>query len=266
MSLFELGRRILNKKIDEHIESSVNAPELDKNLPLGARLGSVLELPAASFAVLEGSLVSVPNPVQMQITAISRLRLEADTDIGLYRYYTSTGENRLGKGEGFLQVLTSLDGIQDIAYYQFLERQVPDTAEEQEPFLGMGYGLGEKDYFMGADQLEAAGMNALVAKLLANPEEDVLHYLRDAPGGSYVPPFRARETRIDDKHGEKGLSQAVLFMPYVRDLPDIGLGRKQERLLISFEALDSMDGSKKQRVHVDFMVGIALEESKINIY
>lgn len=265
MSLFELGRRILNKKIDAHIESSVEAPELDIGLPLNARIGGLIELPAAAFALLGNSLVQVPKEAQMQIAAISRLRLDAD-DIRLYRYYTSVGENRQGKGEGFLQVLATPDGIQELAYYQFLERQIPTTAEEQEPFLGLGYGLGDRDYFMGYDQLEASGLNAdQIGKFLPTVE-DVLHYVRDTPGPAYVPPFEAQETRIDDKHGEKGLTQKVWFMPYVRELPDIGLGRQLERLLISFEVVESVDGDKRDLLHVDFMVGITLDINKVNIY
>jgi hypothetical protein len=34
----------------------------------------------------------------------------------------------------------------------------------------------------------------------------------------FVPPIKAKETRIDDTSGNTGLIQDVFFMPYIRDL------------------------------------------------
>lgn len=268
MSLFELGRRIFNKKLDQHAAAAATGKvaRADNDLPLGARIGSLIEVPRASFALLNNSLVQVPATAQLQVSAISRMRLDADADLGLYRLYTGCGANRMGDGESFLQVLTSADGIQDLAYYQFLFRQIPVTEDDQAPFLGKGFGLGETDYFMGTDQLRELGLTeAQIATLLG--EEEALHFVRDTPGGDYVPPFTARENRIDDPYGETGLTQKVWFMQYARQLPDAGLCMSggQERLLISFEVVDSFDGQSKPRVHVDFMIGLSLDSHKVKV-
>lgn len=251
MSLLELGKRILGKKLAQTSEPTL--PRVDADLPLGLYVGGLLTLPRAAFALLDGSLVEVPAQAQVSIEAISRIRLEADPSLMLVRAYTDRGTRREGEGESFLQVLADGETIRDLAYYQFFHRQIPMTAEEQAPFRGEGFGLGEVDFWLAEDLLSEAGLSGeKITALLAG--EDALHYLRDTPGGDYIPPFAGRETRVDDAQGIQGLAQQIRFMQYTRELVCGG----QERLLISFEVQDSFDGQRKQRVHVDYMVGVSL--------
>ncbi|GBG14287.1 uncharacterized protein NMK_1853 [Novimethylophilus kurashikiensis] len=264
MSIFELGRRILDKKLDAHAQAAVKAEREDKGLPLGARIGSLLELPVADFALLNKSLMRVPAK-QQQVVALSRLHLDEAEDIGLYRLYTDCGSDRAGDGASFLQVLTSGSEVQEATYYQFLFRSIPVTEEEQAPYLGEGFGLGEQLYSMADDQLELIGLDSSqIENLLGDAE--ALDFVRDTPGGDYVPPILATENRIDDQFGDKGLSQTIRFMQYMRVLPEDGLGSKEERLLISFSVVDSLDGQKAPMVHIDFMIGIPLSLSKIKVY
>jgi hypothetical protein len=58
------------------------------------------------------------------------------------------------------------------------------------------------------------------------------------------------------------MRQNVHFMPYERTLPD----GNEERLLISFEVVESLDGQDKPQVHIDFMVGINLDPLKVKAY
>ena len=51
-------------------------------------------------------------------------------------------------------------------------------------------------------------------------------------------------------------------MPYVRTLPDGG----REYLLITTEIVESVDGDANRRgIHVDFVVGIPIEQERIVI-
>lgn len=265
MGLFNLSRRVFGKALDNSKNSHVPTPErVDVGLPFNAQIGALLELQRAEFALLNGSLLTVPTSSQLPIVAVSRLRMEGDEDLRIYRLYTNTGPERDGIGASFLQILCgkdSVDTIHDLAYYQFLCRQYPTTDDGQAPYRGQGFGLGESDYYMAADQLGTIPQAATqIAALLG--DADALHFTRDTPGGNYVKPFIARESRLDDPIGEKGTSKQLSFMPYLRPLND---GR-QERLQISFEYVETMDGQAAPAAYVDFMAGITLDRHKVKVF
>ena len=264
MGLFNLASRVLDKKLDD--AARAHAPKLDRvdtGLPFNAQIGALLEVPRTDFAVLSGSLLAVPKSAQLPIVAVSRVHLDVDDDLALFRLYTDAGADRTGAGQSFLQVLchaSNVDDIRDLAYYQFLCRQYPVSDEEQAPFRGEGFGLGEVNYDMAEEQLatipQAAGN---ISALLAGAES--LSFTRDAPGGDYVAPYTGRENRLDDAVGEKGLTKQLSFMPYVRDLD----GGRQERLLISFDYIRSMDGKSAPAAYVDFLAGLALDRNKVKV-
>jgi hypothetical protein len=88
--------------------------------------------------------------------------------------------------------------------------------------------------------------------------------VRDAGGrdAAFVQPFKGRETRIDDAQGIHGLRQEMYFMPYVRELA----GGGREYLLITTEIIESVDGDAAKRgIHVDFVIGIPVEQERIVI-
>lgn len=269
MGLFELSRRVAAKKWDDAAKAHADKLErVDSGLPFSAQIGALLEVPRADFALLDGSLLQVPKLAQMPIVAVSRMHLDADDDLALFRLYTDCGTDRGGVGQSYLQVVCragAVDDIRDLAYYQFLCRNFPVTEEEQEPFLGKGFGLGQTTYEMADDQLSgiphvAGNFNDLLAG------KDALYFTRDTPaGGDYVAPYRAQENRLDDAEGEKGLTKEVSFMPYVRDLAGGGPNGRQERLLISFEYVETMDGKPAPAVHVDYMAGLALDRLKVKV-
>jgi len=264
MGLLELSRRVFKKRLDSAADPNALMPErVDIGLPLNAQIGALLELQRAEFALLTGSLLTVPGSSQMPIVAASRLRMEGDDDLQIYRLYTDTGPERDGIGASFLQILCGQGGvetIQDLAYYQFLCRQYPTTDAEQAPYRGEGFGLGESDYYMADDQLGTIPQAAnQIAALLG--DTDTLHFTRDTPGGNYVKPFTARESRLDDPIGEKGMSKRLSFMPYLRTLRD----GQHERLLISFDYVETMDGNAAPAAYVDFMAGIALDPHKVKV-
>lgn len=259
MSLIQLGKRIFEKRIAPAKEAASDLPRQDVGLPYGAQLGSLVTVPRASFAILEGSLLRVPASAQMPLQAIGRVRLDADPSLEIYRFYTEVGDRRTDAGQGFVQVLARAGQPVEALYYQQLCRLTPTTPEEQEAYQGHGYGLGELCYNIGEDQLALCGLTpGQITALLAGAES--LEYQRDTPASDdYVRPYTAVENRLDDQAGMKGMRQTMHFMPYVRTLPD-GNG---ESLLISFEVVDSVDGSRAPAVHVDFLVGLRLEPLKL---
>lgn len=277
MGLFNLANRVASKKLDDLArEHAHQTGRVDTGLPFGARVGGLIQLVLADFALLEGSLLYTPSAAQQAIVAASRLHIDADEDLSIYRLYTSTGVDRDGQG-AFLQIMTGKDrpqDIRDLAYYQFLFREYPTTPEEQDAYLGNGYGLGADHYDMDSDEL---GMISHVAKrdgraqaLLAGAE--AIGFDRDAAGGDYIRPWRASERRIDDALGAKGVEKTLSFMQYVRELP-AGLAQSTtgahgpiERLWVAFEHVTSMDGRPASAAWVDYFAGVAIDPAHLKVF
>ena len=238
------------------------AARVDDGVPMGARIGSVVQIQVSPLirAQGNGSLVRMPEAGDTRILAVSQIRLEPATE--LYRLYLDKGDD--DARETFLQVFSGDDGkVADILYCTQLARVIPETAEDQDAYTGVaGYGLGDAGYTLWRDQLA----DMLDAPTLAAVfgDADRVDYTRDAgsAGAQFVAPFKGRETRIDDAAGEHGLRQEMYFMPYVRRLAD----GTPEYLLITTEIVESVDGDAGRRgIHVDFVIGIPMEQERIVI-
>ena len=234
----------------------------DDDVPLGARIGSVVQIQMSPIirAQANGSLIAMPAAADTRILAVSQIRLQPSTE--LYRLYLDKGDD--ADDEKFLQVFCGDDGkVAEVLYCTQLARVIPETADDQDAYTGVaGYGLGDAGYTLWREQLA----DMLGAQELATVfgESDRLDYTRDAgnPGAQFVAPFKGRETRIDDAEGQRGLRQEMYFMPYVRQLAD----GSREYLLITTEIVESVDGDANKRgIHVDFVIGIPMEQERIVI-
>lgn len=258
MSIIKMAQRMMGKRI-----AAAAAPTLsrqDVGLPFGTQIGGLLEIPRASFALLDGTLLTMPASAHMQIESVGRVRLNADPRLELYRLYTAKGSSLNDNGQAFLQVIMRDGAPVESTYYQQLFRLTPTTAEEQEAYLGHGYGLGDQFYQLGADQLELAGLRPEKIEALLQGAES-LEFVRDTPvDAEYVRPYQATENRLDDPTGMQGMRQRIHFMPYRREVTG-GV----EQLMISFEIVESVDGVSAPAVHVDFQIGLTLEPQKIKV-
>ena len=235
---------------------------VDDGVPLGARIGSVVQMQVSPLirAQGSGSLVKMPEARDTRILAVSQIRLEPETE--LYRLYLDKGDE--DAKEKFLQVFNGDDGkVAELLYCTQLARVIPETAEDQDAYTGVaGYGLGDPGYTLWREQLADMLDPATLAGVFG--ESDRLDYTRDAgsPDAQFVAPFKGRETRIDDAAGMHGLRQDMYFMPYVRRLAD----GTPEYLLITTEIVESVDGDAGRRgIHVDFVIGIPLEPERVVI-
>jgi len=235
----------------------------DQQLPLGARIGSVVSLQQSPLlrASTAGSLIRMPNGSDTRILAISRIKLNLSGK--LYRYYLDKGDD--ADDEKFLQVYVNEQGqVAEILYCTQLARVIPESAEDQEAYTGeAGYGLGDASYTLWRAQLGDYGLDQQDLDLAFGSEEG-LEYLRDAgdPDAEFVAPFSGTETRIDDAGGMGGLQQEMYLMPYVRQLDGAG----KEFLLITTEILRSVNGDAGKRgIHVDFVIGIPVEQERVVI-
>ena len=248
---------------DELIADDMHAENgrQDSALPLGARIGSVVNLQKTPLirAISQGSLIAMPDEAETRIVAISRLKLSISGKI--YRYYLNRDANG---GEKFLQLYCDAnDDLQELLYCSHLTRLIPETVEDQQAFLGEnGAGLGDRNYSLWREQLVGIGWDeSSLDSIFA--DADSLQYERDAgdPAQEFVAPFKGMETRIDDAAGKLGLQQDVVFMPYRRSLNEAG--DQSELLLISTEILRSKDGDSKRDIHVDFMIALPLEAERL---
>ncbi len=235
---------------------------MDEGVPLDARIGSVVQMQHSPIirAQANGSLIVTPAPGDTRVLAVSQMRLQPDTE--LYRLYLDKGDE--DAKEKFLQVFCGDDGkVAEILYCTQLARVVPETADDQDAYTGQaGCGLGDPGYTLWREQLADMLGEPELAAVFGDSER--LDYVRDAGGSSadFVQPFHGREIRIDDAQGLHGLRQELYFMPYVRELA----GGGREYLLITTEIIESVDGDTSKRgIHVDFVIGIPMEQERIVI-
>lgn len=236
----------------------------DQQLPLGARIGSLVTIQQSPLlrANTAGSLVKLPQAADTRILAISRLKLTLSGSV--YRYYLDTGDTEAD--EKFLQVYVDAAGqVAEVMYCTQLARVIPESVEDQEAYTGeRGYGLGDRTYTLWRSQLGDYGLDESDLDQVFGAEEGIA-FQRDAgdPAAEFVAPYTGGETRIDDAAGQGGLQQDVYFMPYARDLRG---GAGTEFLLITTEIVRSVNGDASKRgIHVDFVIGIPVEQERIVI-
>lgn len=231
-----------------------------ESIPLGARIGGLLQLQKSPFirAISNGSFIEMPTDAQSLIRAISRVKLNLSGS--LYRFYLQTGDQ--DEKEIFLQVYVNAQGqVSEAIYCSQLTRLIPETEEDQRIYMGLdGYGLGDLHYSLWRHQLEDLGY-AEADIYAAFGDEDEVEFERDAGNTDqeFIVPFTGSEVRLDDAQGEHGLKQEIYFMPYRRTIKDT-----TEYLFITTELVQSKNGdSSKREIHVDFMVGIAVDLERI---
>ena len=240
-----------------------DAPRTDQDLPLGARIGSLVRLQQSPLlgALANGSLIALPDADDGRIVAVSQIRLKQTG--GLYRYYLDTGDGN--EKEKFLQVYQNAQGkVAEVMYCTQLARVIPETVEDQEAYMGLANaGLGDRSYTLWRAQLGDIGLDEADLDLVFGKDEG-LDYWRDAGSDDeeFIAPFSGTETRIDNPSGSLGLRQEMYFMPYMRQLRDGG----SEYLLITTEVISSVNGDASKRgIHVDFVIGIPVAQERVVI-
>jgi len=233
----------------------------DLGLPMQARIGSLVSLQLSPLlrANTSGSLIALPDEADTRIVAISQMQLTMSGR--LYRYYLATGDNE-GE-EKFLQLYADSQGeVKEILYCSGLVRVVPESTADQDVYTGTkGSGLGDRNYSVWREQLRQVGLEESTLELAFGSEE-AIDYQRDAGDANedFVPPYTGTETRLDDAQGMNGLKQQLYYMPYVRELREGG----KEYLLVTTEIVQSVKGDARKRgIHVDFVVGIPVEQERL---
>jgi hypothetical protein len=185
--------------------AGVEAPRTDRDLPLGARIGSVVSMQQSPLlrAAGDGSLITLPDADDNRIVAVSQIKLKQSG--GLYRYYLETGDG--DDKEKFLQVYQNGAGqVAEVMYCTQLARVIPETVEDQEAYMGLaGSGLGDRSYTLWRAQLDDIGLDEADLDLVFG-DSDGVDYWRDAgdPEAEFVTPFSGTETRLDDASGHTG--------------------------------------------------------------
>lgn len=232
----------------------------DEGLPMGARIGGLVQLQKSPVirAQSHGSLIAMPADGDNRILAVSQIKLNVEG--ALYRFYLAKGDHNAD--EKFLQVYSDAQGnVAEILYCTQLARVIPETAEDQDAYTGnAGYGLGDASYTLWREQLADTLGEAELAAVFG--DSDRVDFTRDAgdPNAGFVAPYSGKETRIDDVTGMQGLKQEIYYMPYVRELD----GGGREYLVITTEIIASVNGDTSKRgIHVDFVIGIPVEQERI---
>jgi hypothetical protein len=243
--------------------SPPSVARVDTGLPLGARIGSLMSLQVTPFirANSAGGLTAIPERSAEIIQAISTVGIDVGGSV--HRYYASTGDDET-LPERFLQVFTDEHGdVKELLHCTQVARFIPQTEADQRAFTGEGdAGLGQKTFSLWRDQLAAMGVAEALLKS-AFGDQPSIEYQRDCggPDTEFVKPFEGVETRVDTSLGDKGLKQAIFYMPYARTLFD---GSK-ECLIITTEILQEQDGTDQREIHVDFAIGVPVAQERVTI-
>lgn len=247
----------------KHGVDSINKESrADDDLPMGAKIGSLLNIQLAPFlqASDAGSLITEPTDSDCIIKSIGHVKLDFPGNI--YRYYLSTGDVG-NEDEKFLQVIINdQNEVIETMYCSRIVRYIPETEDEQNAFTGeWGVGLGQLTYTLWNDQLSDCGIvESKITHALNGAEQ--LNFTREIGTGDFVRPFDGTEVRIDDAQGIHGVEEKIWFSPYARSLTN----GSSEHLLITTSVVNSRDGDNSKRsIHVDFMVGIIIEKERISI-
>ncbi|MHB8921641.1 MAG: hypothetical protein ACYC3A_11885 [Halothiobacillus sp.] len=234
----------------------------DSTAPLHARINGIIEMQQTPLirAMAAGSLFDLSIAPQNTILGISHITLDMTGD--LWRLYTELGDV-LNTDDRFVQLYTGEDGnlIEALACTR-LTGFVP-TPDEIDAFQGeQGFGLGEQTYTLWRPQLNALGLSDTQLQPIMG-DSDRIEYHRDPdPALPFLPPFKGRETEIEDAAGTRGRASDVWFMPYVRTLTDGSL----EYLLIQLSVINSRNGNNDDRaVLVELWIGIPVEKERISI-
>ena len=251
MSLIDFAKRFTKKKM-EQTEEKTN-PKLD--IPMGIDFGKVMTISPVVFALIDDSLVTAPSSRENIVTSLSSLKNNYGERVA-FRAYINTGD----KGqEQYLQVTTHSDDFECI-WFTTLHRHYPQSMEDMEAFMGKGYGNGEREFNISRGMLESVGFDQKVLdKVFKNM--DNLTYSREIGEGDYVAPIDCREVRMDSADRESGMEQKTNFMLYSRMLDS----NVKEFLWISLEAEQTKNGNSSNEVHVDFMVGLKVDNKRISI-
>ena len=234
----------------------------DSGLPLGGRIGGYMKIGNAAFltASLFGSFITKPETGEVKIEAISRVRLDGwPGNVAVHRYYLAKGDDS-GK-ERYIQVLSRNGQPEEVIYFTSLVRLYPDDSNTIKYYSGeLGSdGIGGTEWVFSRDDLQGILSGEQFQSLPADQQEIV--WQRAVGEGEHFLPIHGVENRIDDSVGDKGIHQQVWCMPHIRQLSE-GVF---EHLFVSLEVMDSHDGKREQEVHVDFMVGVPLSMSDIQI-
>lgn len=253
MSIWNAARAVLGKKI-----GIGNEVEQDADLPFGAQIGSLMKINASPFIRANGTLIQAPTESLCQIKAISKMHIGLAGN--LYRFYINTGDSATDK-ETYIQVYVDEQKVvQEINYFDRIVRMFPEDNDTLNAFTGkVEAGLGQLQFSLWRQQLEGIGYQEQVLNSAFGSDNE-LPYQRMTPSKEeYVQPFEGIEKRIDDRHGNTGLNQKILFMPYAREL----VHKAKELLFISTEFLNTQNGENKESVHVDFVIGITLSQNDV---
>jgi hypothetical protein len=229
----------------------------DVDLPMGAHIGALIRFGDDAFRLPEmcGSLISRPKAGESVIKSISRVKMGQATDFRSLRFYLATGDS--DEGERFLQVFERGGKVLEMLYANSIYRLLPDKDQiryYRGDLAKDGDGVGAPEWTFN----DLAWLRSVLPKEVANripAETTEIVWKRESPGEGWVMPRQCVEDRIDDPHGDTGHKQTFYFSSYVRQLEG---GQTNEYLVITLEVSPT-------RMHVDFMVGIPLLESDVQV-
>lgn len=226
----------------------------DIKIPHNFQLGSVVKVSPVVFALKPQESLVQPINTEVNVSAISSLKNKHGERTS-FRAYVEQEDDK----DAFFQVTNNPNS--PIVWFTHLYRFYPQTQEDMDAFMGLGYGNGDKEFPFNKSMLMDANVPEHKIELLLGNEEQLV-FTRMWGDSDYLEPILEYETKKTDISSEKGIAQECRTMLYCRQLSDDSI----EYLLISLEAEESKDGKVSNEVHVDFMIGCDIDVNRISIF
>jgi hypothetical protein len=231
-----LLREIARKKLSWNTAST--RPRVDRDLPLGIRIGSLLNITSVD-AILAGDGLKFKVPTE-DMTVIAFGIFDQKPFKG-YRFYLSTDSDELFT----LQIVLDKAGnIDDCKLFHMHDEFVPEEwgfwLDENDGYIGYSlFQLKDGTYYM------RDWTNALEEKIVVQDGENTI---------THIPPVVTIESIIKDPYGEDCMTVKYEAMQYGRDVTDT----IPEYMLAS--VAEDKDGAT-----IQIMLGLDLTTSAIKV-
>ena len=234
MSTWRIFKKILTKKVDA--VTAKDRETIDKNLPLGFRLGGLVTLDQSDFIIHRDKLQFKSPGQEHVVKAWGEYEIHGNK---FYRFYLLGKEN---EAESVIEV-AMVDGIvSELKMLQNFDEIVPETADDWDVWLNKDDGLIGDEIFEVVENEDTE-------------EEEVITY-HNQWGDGRIAPVSFTETLYLDKYGDNTEQVETTGILFGRPINEDELA--VEYLMVGQEEND-------ENAWIRMLIGINIGESDIKV-
>ena len=234
MGTWALLKDIAKKKLSR--DTDKDRERVDNDLPLGIRIGGMLNITSADFILAEGQLHIESPKGDLYVVSYGQFRLG---EFKGHRFYLSEDDDLF-----MLQIITDDDngiGVDDITLYKLYDELFTDD---------WSFWLDDSDGYIGLSEFDLPPAPTTFYRVWDNEVEQV--ELND--GLTHIPPVNFKETIYLDAYGDGIEHVQHACMLYGRDVDE----NVKEYVIVSAD-------EDKEGASIPITVGVPLIEQDIKV-